>query len=133
VAAPIVTQLFERLEVGYSDVPEDQGMAEIEAAVSSALAVATHRITYVEIHATLARAVRMGRIQASSLDHRLRDFETRWASLDVVDLTEPMVRRAAALAVQDALAGSRAVAFAATDQRLADAERLAGLQRLALQ
>jgi hypothetical protein len=133
VAAPIVTQLFERLEVGYSDVPEDQGMAEIEAAVSSALAVATHRITYVEIHATLARAVRMGRIQASSLDHRLRDFETRWASLDVVDLTEPMVRRAAALAVQDALAGSRAVAFAATDQRLADAARLAGLQRLALQ
>jgi hypothetical protein len=95
--------------------------------------VATHRITYVEIHATLARAVRMGRIQASSLDHRLRDFETRWASLDVVDLTEPMVRRAAGQAVQDALVGSQAVAFAATDQRLADAARLAGLQQLALQ
>jgi predicted nucleic acid-binding protein len=92
----------------------------------------------------------MGRIQASSLDHRLRDFETRWASLDVVDLTDPMVRRAAglamtyglrgydsvqlaaALAVQDALAGSQDVAFAATDLRLADAARLAGLQLLPL-
>jgi hypothetical protein len=44
-------------------------------------------------------------IQASSLNHRLRDVETRWASLDVVDLTDPMVRRAAALAVQDSLSG----------------------------
>ena len=72
----------------------EPGSGAVAAAVSSALAVATHRITYVEIHATLARAARLGRIQASSLEHRLRDFETRWASLDVVDLTGPMVRRA---------------------------------------
>ena len=128
----------------------EPGSGAVAAAVSSALAVATHRITYVEIHATLARAARMGRIQASSLDHRLRDFETRWASLDVVDLTDPMVRRAAglamtyglrgydsvqlaaALAVQDALAGSQDVLFAATDLCLADAARLAGLQLLPL-
>ncbi len=44
-------------------------------------------------------------IHASSLNHRLRDVETCWASLDVVDLTDPMVHRAAALAVQDSLAG----------------------------
>lgn len=128
----------------------EPGADQVAAAVNSALAVATHRIAYVEIHATLARAVRMGRIEASSLDHRLLEFETRWASLDVVDLTDSMVRRAAALAiryglrgfdsvhlaaalaVQDAVAGSETVAFAATDGRLADAARLAGLSLLPL-
>jgi predicted nucleic acid-binding protein len=128
----------------------EPGSGAVAAAVSSALAVATHRITYVEIHATLARAARMGRIQASSLDHRLRDFETRWASLDVVDLTDPMARRAAelairyglrgydsvhlaaALAVQAALAGSEPVTFGASDLRLTEAAKLAGLSLLPL-
>ena len=107
----------------------EPGSGAVAAAVSSALAVATHRITYVEIHATLARAARLGRIQASSLEHRLRDFETRWASLDVVDLTGPMVRRAAALAVQDALAGSHLTSRDSANQSSAWAPRSSGVSR----
>ena len=92
----------------------------------------------------------MNRIAACSLEPQLREFETRWASLDVVVLTDLMARRAAALAiryglrgydsvhlaaalaVQDALAGSETVAFAAADVRLTDVARLAGLSRLPL-
>lgn len=128
----------------------EPGSEKVAVAVSSALAVATHRIAYVEMHATLGRAVRMDRIASSSLERRLREFESRWTSLDVVDLTDPMARRAAelairyglrgydsvhlaaALAVQAALAGSEPVTFGASDLRLTEAAKLAGLSLLPL-
>jgi predicted nucleic acid-binding protein len=128
----------------------EPGSDQVAGAVGSALAVASHRIAYVEMYATLARAVRMGRIEASSLELRLGEFETRWASLDVVDVSDTLVRRAAglairyglrgydsvhlaaALAVHDTLGGSVPYAFAASDGRLRDAARLVGLSLLEL-
>ncbi|MFM9102169.1 MAG: VapC toxin family PIN domain ribonuclease, partial [Cyanobium sp.] len=80
----------------------------------------------------------------------LGEFESRWASLDVVDLTDSMARRAAglairfslrgydsvhlaaALAVQDALAGSEPVTFGASDLLLTQAATSAGLSLLPL-
>ena len=126
----------------------EPGSQQVAAAVGTALAAATHRLAYVEMHATLAKAVRTGRIDPSSLEPRLREFDARWMSLEVVEATEPLVRRAAALAIRYGLRGydsvhlaaalavhetlgeSVAYGFAATDGRLNDAARLAGLPLL---
>lgn len=123
----------------------EPGSNQVAAAVGSSLAVATHRIAYVEMHATLGKAVRMGRAEPSSLDRRLRDFEECWASIDVVEATDALVRRAAGLAIRHGLRGydsvhlaaalavhetmgpEAPVCFGATDARLNDAARLAGL------
>ena len=128
----------------------EPGSEAVASAAGTALAVATPRIAYVEMHATLGRAVRMNRIPASSLESRLGEFESRWASLNVVDLTDAMARRAAelviryglrghdsvhlaaALAVQDALAGSEPVTLGASDLCQTQAASLARLSPLAL-
>jgi predicted nucleic acid-binding protein len=105
----------------------ESGSEEVAATVSSPLGVATHRIAYVEMHATLGRAVRMNRIPASPLVPRLREFEGRWASLDVVDLTDSMVRRAAELAIRYVLRGYDSIHLAATlavqDPRTCDSRK----------
>jgi predicted nucleic acid-binding protein len=126
----------------------EPGSQQVAAAVGSSLAAATHRIAYVEMHATLAKAVRTGRIETSTLEPRLREFEDRWASLEVVEATEALVRRAAGLAIRYGLRGYDSVhlaaalavretlgetviyRFAATDGRLNDAARRAGLPLL---
>jgi predicted nucleic acid-binding protein len=100
------------------------------------------------MHATLAKAVRTGRIETSTLEPRLREFEDRWASLEVVEASETLVRRAAGLAIRYGLRGYDSVhlaaaltvqetlgetvtyEFAATDGRLNDAARRAGLPLL---
>lgn len=41
----------------------EPGSNQVAAAVGSSLAVATHRIADVEMHATLGKAVRMGRAE----------------------------------------------------------------------
>ena len=59
----------------------EPGSQQIAAAVVSSLAAATHRLAYVEMYATLAKAVRTGRIEPSSLEPRLREFDARWMML----------------------------------------------------
>jgi predicted nucleic acid-binding protein len=126
----------------------EPGSQHVAAAVGSSLAAATHRIAYVEMHATLAKAVRTGRIETSTLEPRLREFEDRWASLEVVEATQSLVRRAAglairyglrgydsvhlaaALAVHESMGESVAYGFAATDGHLNEAARRAGLPLL---
>lgn len=126
----------------------EPGSQQDAAAVGSSLAAATHRLAYVEMVATLAKAVRTGRIESSTLELRLREIEDRWASLEVVEATEALVRRAAglairyglrsydsvhlaaALAVRETLGETVAYRFAATDGRLNDAARRAGLPLL---
>lgn len=74
--------------------------------------MATHRIAYEEMHATLARAVRMHRMPAIDLDRRLLAFEERWACLDVVEATDALVRQEGALAVRHGLRGNDSVHLA---------------------
>jgi hypothetical protein len=57
------------------------------------------------MHATLAKAVRTGRIVTSSLEPRLREFDAHWASIEVVEATEILMRRAAFLAVRHYMRG----------------------------
>jgi prevent-host-death family protein len=78
----------------------EPGSGSVAEALGSAVAVATHRIVYVDMHATFGRALRMGRIEAASLERRLREFEDRRSALDVVEATDALIRRAAGLAVQ---------------------------------
>jgi len=126
----------------------EPGSHQVAAAVGSSLAAATHRLAYVEMYATLAKAVRTGRIEPSSLEPRLREFDDRWTSLEVVEATEALVRRAAglairyglrgydsvhlaaALAVHESIGESVAYGFASTDGHLNDAARRAGLPLL---
>lgn len=93
----------------------------------------------------------MGRAHESQpcLEPRLREFESRWASLDVVNFTVSMARRAelairyglrgtnsvhlaASPVVQDAVAGLEPVTFGASDLGLTQVASLAGLSLLAL-
>ena len=61
-------------------------------------------MVYVEMHAALARAVMTGRMEFTSLEHKLRKFEIRWASMDVADVTDALMRRAADLPFAIAMA-----------------------------
>jgi hypothetical protein len=55
----------------------------------------------------------MGRVEASDLQRLLPQFERRWASLDVLGVSEPLVRRAGDLAQRHGLRGYDSVHLAA--------------------
>ena len=75
--------------------------------------MATHLIAYAEMRATFARAVRMGRVDGAALPALTTEFERRWASLEVLTVTEPLVRRAGDLAERHGLRGYDSVHLAA--------------------
>lgn len=89
------------------------GAESVSSAVAQAATVATHLIAYAEMRATFGRAVRMGRVDAAALGPLLVEFERRWASLDVLGVTEPLVRRAGDLAERHGLRGYDSVHLAA--------------------
>ena len=65
----------------------EPGSVKVPAAWVKLTAAATRRIAYVEMHTTAGQVVRMNRMAASSLEPRLGDLTTHWASLKLVDLT----------------------------------------------
>ncbi|TCC56927.1 PIN domain-containing protein [Kribbella pittospori] len=71
--------------------------------------VVTTRLLYVEAAAALARAVRCHRITHAREAEALGDLDRYWREMAVIDPTEPVVRRAAALASSQALRGYDAV------------------------
>lgn len=81
--------------------------------------VATVRLAYVEAAAALAQARRLGRIPPARHRSTLRALDRLWAELDVVEVDDILVRRAAELARVHALRGYDAVHCAAAEQ-LAD-------------
>ena len=91
----------------------EPGAESVGRAVAQAAAVATHLVAYAEMRATFARAVRMGRVDAAALPVLTVDLERRWASLDVLAVTEPLVRRAGDLAERHGLRGYDSVHLAA--------------------
>lgn len=91
----------------------EPGAESVGRAVAQAAAVATHLVAYAEMRATFARAVRMGRVDAAALPALTVDLERRWASLDVLAVTEPLVRRAGDLAERHGLRGYDSVHLAA--------------------
>jgi predicted nucleic acid-binding protein len=92
---------------------EEAGTPVVEARVEEAEAVLTARIAYAEARAAFARHRREGALAASALRRIVRELDVEWATLTIVDLTEPLVHRAAALAEHHGLRGHDAVHLAA--------------------
>jgi predicted nucleic acid-binding protein len=81
--------------------------------------VVTVRLAYVEAAAALAQARRLGRLTPARERTVLRALDRLWAEVDVVEVDDVLVRRAAELARLQALRGYDAVHCAAAEQ-LAD-------------
>jgi predicted nucleic acid-binding protein len=122
---------------------EEAGSPAVAVEVERASAVVTARISYAEARAAFARLRREGRPSAVGLRRLLHGLDAGWPSLEVVEITDGLVRRAGALAeghdlrAYDAIqlaaglelrrAGVRP-AFAAFDQKLNRAAHREGLQ-----
>jgi uncharacterized protein len=81
--------------------------------------VVSVRLVRVEARAALAQAVRLGRISDEQHTHAKRELRVIAAQLDLVDIDDDLVDRAAALAEQHALRAYDAVHLAAA-QRVFD-------------
>ena len=92
---------------------DEPGRPEVLAALARADAVATVRISYVEARAAFARHRRERIIARTTLRAMVRDLDRDWGAYNVVEVVEPLVRHAAALAERHALRGYDAVQLAA--------------------
>lgn len=81
--------------------------------------VVTVRLTYVEAAAAVAQARRLGRLTPVRERAVLRALDRLWTEIDVIEVDDVVVRRAAELARLQALRGYDAVHCAAAEQ-LAD-------------
>jgi uncharacterized protein len=79
-------------------------------------AVVSSRLLYVETAAALAQARRMERLTARNHRASLRLLDQLWAELDIVDVDQPVVTRAAALAQHLGLRGYDAVHCSSAEQ-----------------
>ncbi|MEJ3743441.1 type II toxin-antitoxin system VapC family toxin [Actinomycetes bacterium KLBMP 9797] len=94
-------------------------------------AVVSTRLLYVETSAALAQARRLGRLTDQEHHASLRLLDRMWSEVDVAEVDEPVVTRAAALTHALALRGYGAV-HAASAEQLDDEDVVAasGDQRL---
>lgn len=79
------------------------------------------RLVYPEGRAALAQAHRLGRLTARQLRAAVRELETKYQELNIVELDEVLARRAGHLAELHRLRGYDAVHLAAAD-RVRDAD-----------
>jgi len=78
--------------------------------------IVTSRVLYVEAAAALAQARRMGRLTTQEHREALTILDDLRAQIDVVEIDEPLVQRAATLAADLGLRGYDAVHCAAAEQ-----------------
>src|SRR5699024_2153613 len=114
--------------------------------MNAATAVCAHLITYAEMCAALAQAVRMQRLTDDERTYQKNCFEKDWNALQVLPVDEPLVRRAGQLAEGFQLRGFDSVHLSAAervwrqvpdnfqlatfDVRLANAARTLGMNGL---
>lgn len=79
------------------------------------------RLIYAEARAALAQAARMGRLSAADLSTAIDGLEGLYASLDLLEVDEALVRRAGEFAQHHALRGYDAVHLAAAERVRDDA------------
>jgi len=92
---------------------EEPGTPAVVTLVEQATEVATARVTYAEARAALARHQREGALLGADLRRAVRELDREWGTYNIVDLTDPLVRTAGALAERHALRGYDAVQLAA--------------------
>jgi predicted nucleic acid-binding protein len=80
---------------------------------NGATRVVSARLLYPEARAALARAHRLGRVDASQVEAAVADLDALFDEFDVVELTPELARSAGELAQRHALRGYDAVHLAA--------------------
>jgi uncharacterized protein len=91
----------------------EMGSAEIEKVIGEAAVIGTGLISRAEVSAALAKAVRMGVLEAKEAEAALRAFRKDWHDLVRVQVSEAVVARADALAWQHGLRGYDTIHLAA--------------------
>jgi predicted nucleic acid-binding protein len=92
---------------------EEAESTAVVTCVERATSVTTARVSYAEARAAFARSRREGGLTLAGLRAVVRNLDVEWGAYDVVEIHEPLVRRAAQLAERHALRGSDAIHLAA--------------------
>jgi predicted nucleic acid-binding protein len=91
----------------------EAGSTEVEELIAQADAVGTGLISRAEVAAALARALRLGYLGRDDAEAALQVFHAQWHRLARLQLTEPLLARADALAWEHGLRSYDAVHLAA--------------------
>ena len=91
---------------------EEVGSPEIRQAVASTADRASSLVAYTEVRAAIARAVRMGRVDASRAIEARGEFEADWLDLVVLAIDDGIVRVAGDAAERHGLRGFDAIHLA---------------------
>ncbi len=94
----------------------ESGSARAASLWDSADRVVSVRLVYPETRAALAQAERLGRITARNLRNAVASFDSVFEELDLVEIDDPLARRAGELAEAHRLRGYHAVHLAAADR-----------------
>ena len=94
---------------------EEVGSEAVRAAVDQAEQVCTHLIAYAELRAALAKAERIGRLNAEQKAKVLPVIERDWQMLNVILPTEILVKRAGLMADRFGLRGYDSLHLAAAE------------------
>jgi uncharacterized protein len=94
---------------------EESGSGTPERLWDEADRLVSIRLVYAEGHAALAQASRGGRLDPRHLRRAVADLLSLYGQLDLVEVTDILVRRAGSLAEQYALRGYEALHLAAAE------------------
>ena len=92
---------------------EEAGSTAVVTCVERAASVTTARVSYAEARAAFARYRREGGLTPAGLREVVRNLDVEWGAYDLVEIHEPLVRRAGQLAERHALRGYDAIQLAA--------------------
>ena len=92
---------------------DEPGRAAVMREIDAATTVATVRIAYAETRAAFAQKRRERGLDTRGLRRIVENLDEDWATFGVVDVTEPLVRRAGGLAERHGLRGHDAIHLAA--------------------
>lgn len=92
---------------------DEPGRAAVMRAIDAAATVATVRIAYAEARAAFARKRRERGLDTRGLRRVVEILDEDWPTFGIVDVTEPLVRRAGGLAERYGLRGYDAIHLAA--------------------
>lgn len=92
------------------------GSREVKAAVEDADLVATAAIAYVEGRCAFARKKRLGEWSQRELTRSTRALQEDWRRLHRIEVTEPLIHRAAELAEELGLRAYDSIHLAAADR-----------------
>ncbi len=90
----------------------ESGREAFERLVDSSVQLAVSRFTYVEVRSALAAARRAGRLSPSEHDRAVESFDMAWKTYAIVELDEPIGKRAGSIAETFGLRSGDAVQLA---------------------